>query len=73
MIKRRSQSTRIWKVGSRSSLQGFGVKEEKGEEDGEMEEEEAISVGKLDGAGDSLGETSKEEEDCRREVCRTLD
>lgn len=76
MTKRRSKSTRIWKVGNRSSLQGVGAKEEN-EEDGEMEEEEEeeedISVGKLDGAGDSLVWTSDEKEDCRRGVCRTLD
>lgn len=55
MSKRSNKSTRVWKVGSRSSLQGAGAKEGNEEADGEMEEvEEAICVGTLDGAGDSL-------------------
>lgn len=41
------------KVGYSSPLQGAGAEEE--EEDWEMEQEEAISAGDLDGAGEDLG------------------
>lgn len=50
---RRSKSTRVWKVGSSSPLKGTGAEDEE-REDGEMEEEEAISAWDLDGAGEGL-------------------